>query len=89
MLTQRRLRAVNTPRRELLGNSSELGIVPEEWWNRDPVPENMPKEWWDKEFPSDLSRLIDTLIKRRSKIRDLITDFRNSTRNPFPNWAGN
>jgi hypothetical protein len=63
--------------------------MPEEWWNRDRVPEDMPKEWWEKKFPTDLARLIETLCQRRSKIRDLVTAFRNSCRNPFPNWAGN
>jgi hypothetical protein len=37
----------------------------------------------------DLSRLIENLCQRRSSIRDLITAFRKSTRNPFPNWADN
>ena len=68
--------------------------MPEEWWNPKAAEQAlyaspMPKESWDKKFPSDLSRLIDTLYQRRSKIRDLITAFRNSTRNPFPHWAGN
>src|SRR2546430_4909697 len=27
------------------------------------------------------------LTQRRSLVRDLITSFRNSTRNPFPNWT--
>jgi hypothetical protein len=43
----------------------------------------MPKEWWEIKFPTDLARLIETLDQRRSKIRDLITAFRNSTRNPL------
>lgn len=63
--------------------------MPEEWWNRDKVPDNMPKEWWDRKFPSELSRLVETLYQRRSKIRDLITAFRESSRNPFPQWVGN
>jgi hypothetical protein len=49
----------------------------------------MPKEWWDRKFPSELSRLVETLYQRRSKIRDLITAFRESSRNPFPQWVGN
>jgi len=60
--------------------------LPEEWWNRDSVPEGMPKEWWNQMFPSDLSKLIETLYQRRSSIRQLITNFREHTRNPFPNW---
>ena len=27
------------------------------------------------------------MYQRRSATRDLITDFRKSTRNPFPNWT--
>jgi hypothetical protein len=60
--------------------------LPQEWWNRNPVPDGMPKQWWNRLFPSDLSGLLESLHKRRSIIRQLITDFRESTRNPFPNW---
>jgi hypothetical protein len=55
----------------------------------DPKPEGMSRGRWHKKFSSDLCRLIDTLYQRRSKIRDLITAFRESSRNPFPNWVGN
>jgi hypothetical protein len=49
----------------------------------------MPEEWWSRHGPmEDLSRLVKSLYKRRSSVRDLITAFRNSIRNPFPNWAG-
>jgi hypothetical protein len=34
-------------------------------------------------------QLFLSLIDSGSSIRDLITAFRNSSRNPFPNWAGN
>ena len=47
----------------------------------------MPAEWCEE--PSDLPRLIEDLHRRRSKIRDLITEFRNSPRSPFPCWTGN
>ena len=50
--------------------------LPEEWRNRDPVPEGMPKEWWNQMFPSDLTKLIETLYQHRSNFRQLITDFR-------------
>lgn len=33
-----------------------------------------------------LEQLVETLHGRRGKIRDLITSFRESSRNPFPNW---
>ena len=53
------------------------------------LAEGMPQEWWYQHDSDDLPRLIKTLHQRRSKIRDLITAVRNSTRNPFPNWVGN
>jgi len=53
------------------------------------LAEGMPEEWWSRGDADALSRLIENLHKRRSLIRDLITAFRNSSRNPFPNWAGN
>jgi hypothetical protein len=52
------------------------------------LTEGLPDEWWSRYgSASDLSRLIETLHKRRSSIRDLITAFRNSSRSPFPNWT--
>ena len=46
---------------------------------------DMPKEWY-QEDSNGLRRLVDTLYKRRLIIRDLITQFRQHERNPFPNW---
>ena len=46
---------------------------------------DMPKEWY-QEDSNGLRRLVDTLYKRRVIIRDLITQFRDHERNPFPNW---
>jgi hypothetical protein len=45
----------------------------------------MPREWYQQDR-AGLSRLIETLHKRRSITRDLITQFRQHERNPFPNW---
>lgn len=47
---------------------------------------DLPPEWCEPD-PDDLPRLIDDLCRRRSKIRDLIAQFRDSSRNPFPNWG--
>jgi hypothetical protein len=47
---------------------------------------NIPEEWYEHDGDG-LSRLIDQLFHRRSRIRDLITAFRESSRNPFPNWS--
>lgn len=53
------------------------------------LTEVLPEDWWFRYgSEDDLCRLIEALHQRRSSIRDLITTFRNSTRNPFPNWAG-
>jgi hypothetical protein len=46
----------------------------------------IPEEWYGHETES-LCRLIEELYRRRSKVRDLLTAFRNSARNPFPNWT--
>lgn len=47
--------------------------------------ECIPPEWYqfDRE---GLERLVEILYRRRSKIRNLIAAFRDSERNPFPNW---
>jgi hypothetical protein len=52
-------------------------------WN---LAADVPEEWYQCDAEA-LSRLVDTLYKRRLLIRDLITGFRNSNRNPFPNWT--
>jgi hypothetical protein len=46
----------------------------------------VPEEWY--EYDADgMNRLIETLYRRRLRIRDLINEFRRSNRNPFPKWA--
>jgi hypothetical protein len=46
---------------------------------------DMPEEWYEGNR-MDLHRLVDTLGVRRTMIRRLISIFRESQRNPFPNW---
>jgi hypothetical protein len=46
--------------------------------------QDVPPEW-DGCTP-ELERLMSTLLARRSRVRELIDDFRKSSRNPFPNW---
>lgn len=48
--------------------------------------ESIPPEWYGHDQVA-LEQLLETLFKRRSLIRDLITAFKNSSRNPFPNWS--
>jgi hypothetical protein len=46
---------------------------------------DIPEEWYEGDRER-LERLVEGLSKRRQVIRNLIGDFRRSTRNPFPNW---
>jgi hypothetical protein len=45
----------------------------------------LPPEWYGGDW-DELEKLLSTLAKRRSRVRELIDAFRCSTRNPFPNW---
>lgn len=45
----------------------------------------IPEEWYESDH-AGLCRLVESLYRRRAMIRDLITAFRTSSRNPFPNW---
>jgi hypothetical protein len=51
------------------------------WRCADPIP----PEWYGRDF-SALQQLVETLHQQRLKLRDLITAFRDSSRQPFPNW---
>jgi hypothetical protein len=50
------------------------------------IAAEIPSEWYEFDT-AGLNRLVEELHKRRSKVRALITAFRNSTRTPFPNWT--
>jgi hypothetical protein len=45
----------------------------------------IPEEWYEGDRDG-LDRLVQALHHRRGAIRNLITEFRRSSRNPFPNW---
>ncbi len=45
----------------------------------------IPEEWYEGDRDG-LNRLVEALHHRRETIRRLITEFRKSTRNPFPSW---
>jgi hypothetical protein len=49
------------------------------------IAEEIPCEWYGER--DELQRLLDCLLDRRSRVRQLIDDFRTSSRNPFPNWT--
>jgi len=44
----------------------------------------IPEEWYEGDRPS-LERIVEELGRRRGIIRKLIGEFRDSTKNPFPN----
>ncbi len=46
---------------------------------------DIPEEWYEGDRDG-LNRLVEALHHRRGAIRRLITEFRKSTRNPFPSW---
>jgi hypothetical protein len=46
---------------------------------------DIPEEWYEGDRDG-LHQLVDALYHRRTAIRGLIEKFRESTRNPFPNW---
>jgi len=45
----------------------------------------IPEEWYEGDRDG-LNRLVESLHRRRGAIRNLISKFRRSSRNPFPNW---
>ena len=45
----------------------------------------IPEEWYEGDRDG-LDRLVEALHHRRGAIRKLITEFRRSSRNPFPSW---
>lgn len=48
------------------------------------IAETVPPTWYGE--TCDMERLIEQLIKRRNRVPELIMDFKNSSRQPFPNW---
>jgi len=67
----------------------------EPWLNRvenlDPaaiheIAGTVPPAWTSNDW-GEMETLVATIVERRSKVRELITAFRNSTRQPFPLWG--
>jgi hypothetical protein len=46
----------------------------------------VPPEWTGDDW-GEMEALAAAIVERRSKVRELITAFRNSTRQPFPAWG--
>ena len=51
------------------------------------IAETVPPEWYENEV-GVLEQLVEKLIERRSRVRDWIAEFRESSREPFPKWNG-
>ena len=51
------------------------------------IAEVVPPEWYGGDVAA-IERLVETLLQRRSRVREAIVSFRDSSREPFPNWAG-
>ena len=49
------------------------------------VAEQVPPEWYGGD-PAELELLVERLLARRVRVRELIGMFRESSREPFPNW---
>jgi hypothetical protein len=50
------------------------------------IAEEVPPEWYGGD-PGELERLMERLVERRSRVRELIGQFRDSYREPFPEWG--
>ena len=49
------------------------------------IAEEVPPAWYGGD-PAEIERLMETLLKRRGRVRELIAAFRHSDREPFPKW---
>jgi hypothetical protein len=55
------------------------------WFDLWHCASEIPAAWYEKDREG-LRRIVEALYERRSLIRTLIEAFRDSSRNPFPNW---
>jgi len=58
-------------------------LAPEAVWA---IAEMVPPEWYGSDVGA-IEALVEQLLKRRSQVRELIDAFRESARDPFPNWG--
>ena len=50
------------------------------------IAEQVPPEWYGGD-PREIERLMEMLLGRRARVRELVGAFRDSNREPFPNWG--
>ena len=58
-------------------------MKPEVLWQ---IAEEVPTEWYGGRT-EELERLMETMLHRRGRVRELIEAFRASSRRPFPKWG--
>lgn len=51
------------------------------------IAEGVPPPWYGGDM-REIERLAETLLGRRARVRELIVQFRESSREPFPKWVG-
>jgi hypothetical protein len=49
--------------------------------------EEIPPQWYGGDM-GELEALVERLLKRRGRIRELVEEFGRSDRQPFPKWVG-
>jgi hypothetical protein len=57
-------------------------MEPDTLWN---IADMVPPEWYAGDMPA-IERLLEQLLRRRNRVRELIASFRDSNRDPFPLW---
>ncbi len=50
------------------------------------IAETVPPEWYGGDT-AVIERLMERMLERRGRLRELISSFRDSDRQPFPKWA--
>jgi hypothetical protein len=50
------------------------------------IAETVPPEWYGGDVGA-IERLVQQLLERRSRVRELVGEFRESSRAPFPKWV--
>ena len=50
------------------------------------IANDVPPEWYGGDL-AEMEALVEKLLARRNRVRELIDAFRNSDRRPFPNWG--
>lgn len=50
------------------------------------IANDVPPEWYGGDL-GEMEALVEGLLRRRNRVRELIEAFRDSDRHPFPNWG--